>query len=65
MPRIPGHIEVAKLADGSGCHITVDGETFPYICADSGISTTVERDGIPAITLTLIADRVTVDQALA
>ncbi len=65
MPELAKHIEVTKLPDGLGSRITVDGEDFPWYVAADPITMSAEVAEMPKITLTLMADRVTVDQALA
>ena len=55
MPKLIEHFYVPK-----GGHPIVDGEEFPYyVSADYPVDTTT-RDGVTFVTLTLLAEKVTI-----
>ncbi|SFD14414.1 hypothetical protein [Streptomyces aidingensis] len=60
--RVPGHIEV--VGQGRQAVLRVDGEDFPYVVADGTVTVRVAPGEMPSVTLTLLADRVTVDDRL-
>lgn len=61
--KLPNSIEVVQYADRWS--LKVDGVEFPwYISGEDGISTTVDSGGIPRVTFTMFANRVTVEHDL-
>lgn len=60
--------QLAKLirVERSGGHakLVVDGEEFPWYIAETGAAVNVRRDEAPAVTVTILAERVEVEDAL-
>ena len=54
--KFPKLIEVSRTEG-----IQIDGEEFTYPVADGSVVVTVSGDDVPSVTLTLLAERVTVD----
>lgn len=62
--------ELAKLIElirnESGFTLTVNGEEFPWFITEDGVNVKVDaRSGIPQVTLTILAGRVTVDDRIS
>ncbi|MDN4616422.1 hypothetical protein P5G50_18395 [Leifsonia sp. F6_8S_P_1B] len=69
MPKLAGRIDVdARLLESKSesrrFGITIDGEDFPWHIDASGVSVQVSDDGCPAVTITILAERVTVDHRI-
>jgi hypothetical protein len=62
IPKIPAEIRV-EASRKNGEKLLIDGEEFPWAITEDGVSTSVGR-GIPTVTITLIADRVTIDHTM-
>ncbi len=58
----PRLAETITLSRG---RIEIDGEEFPWFVAAGGVTTTVDSREAPSVTLTVIANRVLVDNALS
>jgi hypothetical protein len=61
------HVDALMYDRGTGSRrfsLTVDGEEFPWHIAEDGVTTTVTDDGVPTVTITLLAERVTVDHRI-
>jgi hypothetical protein len=56
------HIKVNRR--GTAAHVTIDGEPFPWFIARSGVRVDVDPDAVPTVTLTILANRVEVDDAI-
>lgn len=59
MAELAKVIRLERRGIGDGGSITVDGEDFPWHVA-LGPTLTVDADGLPAVTITLLAERVEV-----
>lgn len=57
-PGLAKHIHVERR--GRRVTITVDGEPLPTFTAPDGWALRVEKDSLPGVTVTLLAERVTV-----
>ncbi len=55
-PKLAEHIHVT-----SGGGLVIDGEEFPWHYSEAGASVAVRRDDLPGVTLTIVAERVTVN----
>ncbi len=64
MPELAKHIEVVAET-GKRSTLVIDGEEFPWYIAADGVATCVSKDGPPAITITILADRVSTRQSMA
>ncbi|UAJ79959.1 hypothetical protein IT072_02455 [Leifsonia sp. ZF2019] len=74
MPELAGHIDVkAHLASGTVLNnaipipifaLTIDGEEFPWHVTEDGVRIEVTDRGVPAITITIPDERVTVDHSI-
>ena len=62
MPEFAKSIEVTR--DKGGCTILIDGKELPWHISEDGISTRVARDGIPSVTVTILAEDVQVSHKL-
>lgn len=60
MAELIGHINV-KVGKAGAYTFEVDGQEFPWHIAADGITQTISGDEFPAITFTLIAERVTTE----
>lgn len=60
--KIADHIDVQRDADGY--RLTIDGQGFPWHIHKDGVDTTVHGSDYPMVTLTIPADRVTVDNGM-
>lgn len=56
------HIRVER--QGSSARLLIDGEDFPWPIAWDGIDVNVNPDNIPGVSVTILADRVEVVDAL-
>jgi hypothetical protein len=56
--KLAHHIDIQRGPDDQ-FHLTIDGEEFPWYITTEGVSTTVTDDRGPAVTLTIMCDRVT------
>ena len=63
MPKLADHIEVTADSDGK-FSLVIDGTEFPWHITTDGVSTSVTTDGVPTVTMTLIAERVSVEHAM-
>lgn len=59
--RFPRHIDVQ--AHGKEFKLLIDGFEFPWYIHEDGVAVSVTEGG-PQITITLIAERVTVDHSI-
>jgi len=59
VPEIPGQIRIKR--GGKTSHLFINGEEFPWAIARGSVHVRVDPDGTPRVTLTLLADRVIVD----
>lgn len=55
--RLPDLIEVTKDA------VVIDGQDFPWPITEDGVAVKVRYDHCPSITITIPANRVTVDHS--
>ena len=58
-PRLAKHIHVEH--HGTRLSILVDGEPLPTFTAPDGWTVRIVKDEMPGVTVTLLAERVTVD----
>ncbi|UAJ78328.1 hypothetical protein IT072_13780 [Leifsonia sp. ZF2019] len=74
MPEFAGHINVEahwltraqrdpNAVTVPAFAITIDGEDFPWHITEEGVRIEVTDQGVPAITITIPAERVTVDHS--
>lgn len=63
-PKFATHIDVSAHLDGRRFRLTIDGEQFPWHITEDGVQIEVTDQGLPAITITIPAERVTVDHSI-
>lgn len=61
MPEFP---KVKIVRNGSTAEVTVDGKPFPWHIAEGGVEVRVDRNQAPTVTLTLLCERVDVENSL-
>lgn len=54
---------IRVIQDSEHQSLLIDGEEFPWLIANSGISTQVSRDEIPAITFTLLCKNLEIESS--
>lgn len=66
MPEIAKQIKVQRNGRPGDKQfvLLVDGKEFPWHITDGGVKTQVAREGLPSVTLTLLADEVVVEDRL-
>lgn len=62
MTDLAKHITVKQV--GADYSLQIDGEEFPWFITVDGVRTTVSREEMPAVTLTIVAERVEVEHAV-
>jgi hypothetical protein len=64
-PRRARHIRVVR--EGPSARLEVDGYRFPWVTAggDAGWTVHVDRRAMPGVTLTIVAERVELDDSIA
>ena len=62
MSELAKHVVVRRA--GSDYEFTIDGEPFPWHVSADGIHLSVQNSNCPAVTITLLAERVDVLHAL-
>lgn len=60
--KFPKVIEVERR--GSTAVLKIDGEDFPWAIARGGVSVNPDPDNVPTVTVTLVAERVFVDNQI-
>lgn len=59
------NIHVSRKAGGGEFDVSIDGTPFPYYLAgDAGAKVEISTDRLPAVTLTILAESVTLDDQL-
>lgn len=62
-PKLAKEIRVTQRGTRN-MSITVDGAEFPWYFSVDGIHTTVSKGDLPAVTITIVAERLLVDHGL-
>lgn len=57
---LPKVIKLTRRPDPKDFSLTIDGEEFPYVILEEDLRVEVQPEHMPAIRVTLIADRVEV-----
>lgn len=64
-PRLAGEIVVRRHLGRPGkFSFTIDGREFPWYISEDGISTVVRNSDVPSITVTIVADRVRIEDRM-
>lgn len=53
-----------RTTEGKRFSLTINGEEFPWCIAEDGVSTAVTDEGVPAVTITILAEQVTVNHRI-
>lgn len=69
MPKLAGNINVTAYLSGAAPSserftLTIDGEEFPWHITEQGVSVEVNNTDIPAITITIPAENVTLEHRI-
>ena len=62
-PDLAGHIHVSAIGDKFS--LTIDGQEFPWYITSDGVQINVTDDASPAVTITIMAKKVTAEHDLS
>lgn len=65
LPTLARNIHVSRQNGGGEFDLSIDGKPFPwYLAGDAGAKVEMSTDRVPAVTITILAETVTVDDQL-